>query len=634
MRMGMSAARHEAAIRRGFFALAHTLGAVSLLALPTTAVVAQPAPAISKVEPPTWWAGHSINPVRLLVRGSALSGAAFDCAPLVCSEARVNESGTYAFVNVTIPTGTAPARYPLTLRTPAGAAPIEFSVIDTLSRAGRFAGFGPDDVFYLLMPDRFANGDTTNDNPSQSPGMHDRSRGRYYHGGDIAGIRQRLSYLRDLGITALWLNPLYDNVDHLNERETYDNKPITDYHGYGAVDFYGVEEHLGTLDEVRLMVREAQALGIKVVFDMVANHTGPYHPWVTQPPTPTWYNGSQADHLSNTWQTWTLADPYATPATQRATLEGWFGGFLPDLNQNDPDVARYIIQNTLWWVGVTGIDGIRQDTWPYVPRAFWRDWMTAIKREHPTLRVVGEVYDGDPALVAFFQGGRAQDDGIDTRVDALYDFPLFYPARRAFAEGGALREVVMALARDHLYPDPDNLITFVGLHDVARFMSERGATAQGLRLAFTFLLTGRGIPLVYYGDEIAMAGGNDPDNRRDFPGGWAGDTNDAFVASGRTTEQQAMWSHVQQLTRLRADRADLRRAPIENLHVNEQQWVFRRGRTVVAMNNDTSTVAIVLQESQWPTGSRSSDALGNCAAPARSAGQIVVTVPPRTGCVF
>lgn len=611
-----------------------SVAAAILLVVPPTGASAQAAPAISKVEPPTWWAGHSINPVRLLVRGTALTGAALDCAPLVCGEARVNASGTYAFVDVTIPTGTAAGRYPLRLRTPTGTAPIEFSVIDTLARAGRFTGFGADDVFYLLMPDRFANADTTNDNPTRSPGMLDRTKGRYYHGGDIAGIRQRLGYLRELGITALWLNPLYDNVDHLNERETYDNQAITDYHGYGAVDFYGVEEHLGTLDEVRSMVDEAQAMGIKVVFDMVANHSGPYHPWVKNPPTPTWYNGSEAQHLSNTWQTWTLADPYATPVTQRATLEGWFGGFLPDLNQNDPEVARYIIQNTLWWVGVTGIDGIRQDTWPYVPRHFWRDWMAAIKREHPTLRVVGEVYDGDPALVAFFQGGRAQYDGIDTRVDALFDFPLFYSARRAFAEGGQLREVAMALARDHLYPDPSNLITFIGLHDVARFMNERGATADGLRLAFTFLLTGRGIPLVYYGDEIAMAGGNDPDNRRDFPGGWASDARNAFTESGRTQEQQATWSHVQRLTKLRAERADLRRAPIENLLVGEQQWVFRRGRTLVVLNNDTTTVTIALPEDQWPMGVTPTDALGACSAPARRGGELVLTVPARTGCVF
>jgi len=603
--------------------------ACAALALAAATALPGQAPSVEKVDPPNWWAGHSINPVRVLVRGRNLAGTRVSCGRLTCSTPRVSSAGTYAFIDVTIPAGTAPGSYPLTLRTSGGSVAAPFMVSTALPRAGRFQGFGPNDVVYLIMPDRFANGDTTNDSPAKSPGLIDRSKGRYYHGGDLAGVRQRLPYLKSLGVTAIWLNPIYDNNDRLNERETYDGQAITDYHGYGAVDFYAVDEHLGTLAEFRQLVDDAHRSGIKIILDMVANHAGPYHPWVNDSPTPTWFHGTAAKHLANTWQVWTLADPYSTPAMREATLDGWFIDILPDLNQSDPEVARYINQNTLWWAGVSGIDGIRQDTWPYVPRAFWRDWMTAIKREYPSMTVVGEVFDGDPSLVSFFQGGRRGWDGIDTRVDALFDFPLLFPLRRAFAEGKSLREVAQMLSRDHLYPNASALMTFLGNHDVGRFMNEAGATIDGLKLAYTFLLTVRGTPLLYYGDEIAMPGGGDPDNRRDFPGGWRSDPRNAFEASGRTEQQEAVWSHVQRLLELRAERSDLRTARMEHLQAGEQSFVYRRGRTVVALNNDTAAVTIRL-----PLASLPNDALGRCARPIAEGGVVTIVVPPRSGCVF
>ena len=587
------------------------------------------APVVRKVEPPNWWAGHSINPVRLLVRGERLAGARVECPRLRCSVARVSAAGTYAFVDVTIPASRPPGRYPLTLRTAAGRADIPFTVNAPLARRGRFQGFGVDDVVYLLMPDRFANGDTTNDDPVAARGLLDRGKTRYYHGGDLAGVRARLPYLKELGVTAVWMNPIYDNNNQLNRREVYDGQPITDYHGYGATDFYAVDEHLGDIAGFRQLVDDAHRAGIKIIVDMVANHTGPYHPWVNDPPTPTWFHGTAERHLANTWQTWTLADPYATPALREATLDGWFIDILPDLNQDDPDVARYIIQNTLWWVGVSGLDGIRQDTWPYVPRSFWRDWMASIKREYPTLKVVGEVLDGDPSMIAFFEGGRTKFDGIDDKVDALFDFPLFYPIRRAFGEGKPLREVAQMLSRDHLYHDPTSLMTLLGLHDVPRFMSEGGATPEGLKLAWTFLLTTRGTPLVYYGDEIALPGGGDPDNRRDFPGGWPGDARNAFTAAGRTPAEQAVWEHVQRLLKLRAARADLRRGRTAHLHASDQQFVYRRGESVVALNNDTKAVEVRI-----PVATLPADALGLCPAGRREGGVTVVSIPARTGCIF
>jgi len=619
--------------------------AAAILAGPGSAPAQPPGPRpeVQKVEPPSWWPGHSIDPVRLLVRGRNLGGATV-LAPsgsgLSVGLVRVNAAGTYLFADVGIDPAAAPGPRRLQIRTAAGQTEAAFDLIAPLARAGRFSGFSGDDVLYLAMPDRFANGDPTNDDPAAARGLHDRRKARYYHGGDFKGVLARLPYLQDLGITALWLNPWYDNANRLNERETYDNQAITDYHGYGAVDFYGVDEHFGDLASLRELVDAAHARGIRVIQDQVANHSGPYHSWVKDSPTPTWYNGTQARHLANTWQTWTLHDPKATPELQKATLQGWFIDILPDLNQDDEECARYIVQNTLWWIGVSGLDGIRQDTLPYVPRRFWREWMAAIKKEYPGLTVVGELFDGDPALVAFFQGGQARFDGVDSGVDTLFDFPAFFKVREAFAQGKPLRDLAMTLARDHLYPDPGRLVTFLGLHDVPRFMNETGATPDGLRLAFTFLFTARGTPLVYYGDEIAMPGGGDPDNRRDFPGGWAGDARNAFEPSGRTPEEQGVFAHVQRLGRLRAARPELRRGSMVNLAAGEQSWAYARshdGQVVVIVLNNANAAATVdapVEAVRLEDGAVLADLLGAGPDVRVEGGRLRFVVAPRAGLVY
>jgi glycosidase len=425
------------------------------------------------------------------------------------------------------------------------------------------------------------------------------------------------------------MNPIYDNNDGTDTLEVYDKQSTTGYHGYGATDLYAVDEHLGTMAEFKALVDDAHKTGIKVILDMVANHTGPYHPWVKDAPTPTWFHGTQAKHPDNTWQTWTLANPYAADTLRRATLDGWFINILPDFNQDDPEVSRYLIQNTLWWVGMSGMDGIRQDTWPYVPVSFWRDWMGAIKRQYPTLRVVGEVFDGDPAMIRFFEGTKRTPGGVQTGVDYLFDFPLYYPIRDAFIGGKPLKGVAQMLMRDHLYDTPEALMPFLGLHDVSRFMGEKGATIEGLKLAFTTVLTTRGTPLVYYGDEIAIPGGPDPDNRRDFPGGWPGDARNAFEATGRTPEQQAVWQHVNTLLRTRAAHADLRMARPEHLAVTDQQFVYRRGRVVVALNNDSRAATVTV-----PDVIRGTDVLGVCAAAEGSGNRSTLRIPARASCVF
>jgi neopullulanase len=550
------------------------------------------APTVTKIDPPNWWLGSSINPVRLLIRGTGLMGADVKATTrgIDLGEPRVNAKGTYLFVDVNIKRA---GSHTLKITTSDGSTSVPFEVLTPLAREGRFQGFSQDDLIYLIMPDRFSNGDPSNDDPAISKGLFDRGKTRFYHGGDLQGVINHLPYLKDLGVTAIWLNPVYDNVNHLNEKEKYEGQPITDYHGYGAVDFYAVDEHLGDLAKLKELTEQAHSHGIKLILDMVANHTGPYHPWVEDPPTPTWFHGTPQKHLVETWQTWTLMDPHSTPFLTASTLDGWFLDILPDLNQDDPEVARYIVQNTLWWVASTGLDGIRQDTLPYVPRKFWRDWSAAIKKEYPKFRVVGEMFDGDPGLVSFFQGGQPRFDGIDSGIDALFDFPSFYPIRRAFAEGKSIRDLASMLAHDHLYPNSNNLVTFLGLHDVARFMNEPGATVDGLKLAFTYLLTSRGIPMIYYGDEIAMPGGTDPDNRRDFPGGWKEDPRNAFSAEGRTPDEQRVFEHVRKLAQLRHDYPALRQGAMKQLGANDDVYIYTRGEMIVMLNNGAKPEHIV-----------------------------------------
>ncbi|HYP28381.1 MAG TPA: alpha-amylase family glycosyl hydrolase [Blastocatellia bacterium] len=604
---------------------------------------AQSRPEVIKVEPPNWWAGHSVNPVRVMVRGRNLRGARVQAAGAglrVVGMPKVNDRGTYLFVDVSVAPSAQPGARRLRLTTASGTVDAPFEITAALPRANRFAGISTDDVIYLLMPDRFSNGDRQNDDPAKSRGLLDRSKPRYYHGGDLRGVINRLPYLKDLGVTALWLNPWYDNNDGLNEVEKYDGKPITDYHGYGAVDFYAVDEHFGDLSTLREFVDAAHRAGIKVVQDQVANHTGPYHPWVKDSPTPTWFNGTEADHINETWQTWTLQDPHATPEVHRPILDGWFLNILPDLNQNDPEVAKYIIQNTLWWAGMTGLDAIRQDTLPYVPRRFWRDWMAAIKREYPNMNVVGETLDGDPAIVSFFQGGAKRFDGIDSGIDTEFDFPLYYPIRDAFAKNRNLKPVPQMLARDHLYANPGVLVTHLGLHDVPRFMGEEGATHEGLMLAQTFVLTTRGIPLLYYGDEIAMEGGNDPDNRRDFPGDFPGDRRNAFTEQGRSEKERKVYDHVRRVARLRAELEPLRRGKLVTLGFTEQQYAYARttprGSVIVVINNEGRRADFEFDVTplRLREGARLSDRL-NVTDDARVSGATVrVKMPARSASIF
>ncbi|RLT13658.1 MAG: hypothetical protein DWI26_07735 [Planctomycetota bacterium] len=584
---------------------------------------------VTKVDPPSWWTGSSANPIRLLLAGQGLSTdlvLTADRQGLQFTNLKASQNGHYLFADLHIAPDCQPgpvqfelSRLPALPELPQSSqqnpttnpqrTALTWEVLEP--PAHRPQGFGPEDFIYFLMPDRFCDGNPANNRTTKSPGLYDRNKSRFYHGGDIQGIASKLDYIQSLGATAIWTTPVYDNNDTPDLKELHpepgqsERVPTTGYHGYGAIDLYAVDEHFGTLAELQAWIAQSHQRGLKVIQDQVANHTGPYHSWVLDPPTPTWWNGTAAEHPKNNWQKWTAMNPRATRQTQQLNLDGWFADVLPDLNQDDPEVAKYLIQHSIWWLGVAGYDAIRMDTLPHVPRRFWEHWASEVKREFPDTKVLGELYDSDPVLVAYYQGGRRGHDQIDTQIDTLFDFGLFTPIRNAFAKGKALREVHQMFARDWIYADANRLATFIGVHDMPRFMHEKGATIQGLQSAMTLMMTSRGTPILYYGDELAMSGGEDPDNRRDFPGGFPGDARNAFDPAGREPSEQAVWKHIANLGALRKKYPALAVGQSLDLLDAEQQYAYARvsdrQTLIVVLNNDTEPATIEFNTQRLPS---------------------------------
>jgi neopullulanase len=384
-----------------------------------------------------------------------------------------------------------------------------------------------------------------------------------------------LPYLKELGVTALWINPWYDNPNGVN---TCDKPwcPNTNYHGYHAIDYYAVEDHFGDLRTLRELVEKAHRLGIKVIQDQVANHVGIQHAWSTDAPLDNWFHGTPANHPHNPFRGDLLLSPNAAASERRPTLDGWFNDLLPDMNQEEPEVARYEIQNALWWIGVTGLDGIRQDTIQYMPRFFIRDLSQALHRQYPKMWMVGEVFDRDPAHTAFFMGGRKGWDGIDTELDSVFDFALWQASLDVFGGQKPARYLRDTLKYDAGYPDAARLTTMLSNHDVKRTVSIKDMTIDGVLLHTAFLLSVRGIPQLYYGDEIGMQGDDDPDNRRDFPGGFPGDPRNAFSKGGRSAIEQLMYEWTRDWIRLRREHPAIRHGRTIDLVYDDDLYAFAR----------------------------------------------------------
>jgi neopullulanase len=610
----------------------HKVTAVLLILLCAACVSAQ---TVTKVDPPSWWANHSINPVRLLVRGTNLSGARVSSASqaLSVSNVSVNEKGTYLFADVMIGPSTRPGEYPLSVETANGRAAIPFRIESPLDARTNFQGINNDDVIYLIMIDRFADGDTANNAPANSPPeANDRNNPRGFHGGDLRGIINQLPYLKDLGVTALWLTPWYDNWNGLNRCDK-PWCPNTYYHGYHSIDYYAVEDRFGDLSTLRELVQKAHALGIKIIQDQVANHVGSQHAWINDPPLPNWFHGTLAQHQRNKFRNSVLLSPHSNQVEFRNVLDGWFSDDLPDMNQEEPEVARYEIQNALWWVGMTGIDGIRQDTIQYMPRFFIRDLSNALHREYPKLWMVGEVFERDAAHTAFFIGGHTGWDGVDTKLDSVFDFALWNASLLVFTNKTPVRSLPDQLKYDALYPDPSRVTVLANNHDTTRFLSLEGATTAGAMMHVAFILSVRGIPQIYYGEEIGMEGKDDPDNRRDFPVS-------AFNAAGRKPHEQKMFDWTRSWTRLRCEHQAIRSGSLIDLFYDDETYVFARRHAsetvIIALNRQNTQKQVTLPAGSigLKDGTTLKSVIGADASSRVVNGEAALNLPAQTAMAF
>jgi neopullulanase len=603
------------------------------------------APVVKKIEPPNWWVGLTPDVLVLLTgKNLQVTHASCNLPEVLVNRTQSSGNGDYLFVwlkfKPELKNGTAVCR----VTTANGQTSFEFPLAARRQILGRNQGLSLDDVIYVIMPDRFANGDPTNDEPAEFPGSHDRARPRAYHGGDLQGITEHLSYLKELGITTLWLTPIVKNGS------------AQDYHGYAAVDLYAVDPHLGTLQDYRELIEAAHKLHLKVFFDVVPNHVGPLHPWVKDPPSIDWFHGTTKQHLSayapmksgfygqaettpsnDLFEA--LVDPHTPQRMRRNVTDGWFAGVLPDMNTENPVVTQYLIENSIWWAEVSGLDGFRIDTFPYVPRPFWEEWHRQLRALYPRLSTIGEVFHPDPIVTSFFVGGRRGWDGIDTQLTTVLDYPLFFALRDVLLDGAPAGRLANVLRQDSLYPHPEYLVPFFANHDVPRFASATGGTPGKLKMAFGLTLTLRGIPELYYGDEVGMTGGADPENRRDFPGGWIEDERNAFTREGRTPDQEEMFEALRTLLRLRQEHDALRGGKLWHLASDDKSYVFLREsddeKLVIAFHDGTSpkTLTVMLRDTPAASASGISTLFGE--GQADLAGQqLKLVLPPQSLTIF
>ena len=520
----------------------------------------------ARVQPPSWFVGLPTRRVEVLLydeglgaESLALEGAG---AELVGTQRMPNDN--YLLAEVVVDAEAAPTtltfvasggrRYPWPLETPRSPSPLS-----------------PADLVYLIMPDRFANGDPANDEiaGAQQVGVA-RDKVFFRHGGDLAGVTAHLDYLAGLGATTLWLNPVLAN-----------DQPYESYHGYAVTDHYRVDERLGTGDDYDRLVREAHERGLKVLMDVVPNHVGDRHFLYADAPAPGWFHEPDTFRRSN-FRIPSLLDPHAAEADRRAMLDGWFDRHMPDFDQTNPHVRRYLTQVALWWLGHSGHDGYRVDTYPYSDPAFMAEWSAEILANFPGAAFFGEVWvDGQAHQAGFVPG---VDGPVPVGANpAVTDFQLYAALHEALADEpawvGGVGKLWLTLTQDWLYADPNALVTFLDNHDLTRVATALGGDTTKLKSALTLLLTLRGTPMLYYGTEIGIegsGGGFGEGGRRDMPGGWPGDRVSAFTGRGLSPDQAALLAHTRALATYRREHPGMALGKLTHFVPDDGVYVYFR----------------------------------------------------------
>ena len=538
---------------------------------------------INRVEPANWWVGMKNHRLQIMVYGPQIAKSALTLSypGVKIEEVAKTDNPNYLFIYVNIAPGTKPGNVPLHFTS--GSKKLTYNYpLWARSRESGAMGFNPSDVLYLITPDRFANGNPGNDNLDDVTVNRKNPNAR--HGGDIAGIAQHLDYLKDLGITTVWLNPTQEN--HMRGGS---------YHGYAITDYYKTDPRFGTNEEFRQLVRDCHQKGLKMVMDMVFNHCGSSHWWMNDLPSKDWINDS-AKFVQTNHNTVSVMDIHASESERRAFRDGWFTRGMPDLNQRNRHLATYLIQNSIWWIEYARIDGIRQDTYSYMDFDFLSRWCKEVNDEYPNFNIVGETWYNKTGSSAWWQA-NSKLDSKNSHLKTSMDFPLTFLCQNAFdskTDNGNLNAIYEDIAQDFLYPDPYHLLVFLDNHDMSRFNREGETDLKHYKQGVAFLLTTRGIPQIYYATEILMTGTKaegDGRIRKDFPGGWAGDTTNAFTKTGRTPMQNEAWDYMQKLLQWRKTNTAVTQGTLVH-YAPERSGVYVYGRiknkhVVLVMLNGT-----------------------------------------------
>ncbi len=561
-------------------------------------------PLVDKIEPPYWWTGMKCDTLQLMVSGKDISKADIniDYPGVRLAENISLDNPDYKFLYLVIGRDTEPGIMDIEFSMGKKHQTVKYELKGRTMAPEEYRGFDASDVLYLLMPDRFARDkavETVETNTGMRfPAPADRTDPNARHGGNIKGITKHLDYLDSLGVTAVWVCPVLEN-----------DMPGGSYHGYATTDYYRVDPRFGTNADWQNMISEAHSRGMKVVMDMIFNHSGSEHPWMKNMPSADWYNHPDGDNLTN-FRLSTVHDPYVSEYDLDHTTNGWFVTAMPDLNQRNPHLMKYLTQNSIWWIESSKIDGIRMDTYPYADMQAMSHWAADVLHEYPNFNIVGECWYANEAGSAFWQSGSKLNP-IDTHLPTVMDFFYILNGKEAFNGDtdpwGGLNKVYDHLSLDFLYPDPQKILTFLDNHDTDRFLTEDPDSLDVWKQAVAFLLTSRGIPQIYYGTEILMSGTKevtDGNVRRDFPGGFHGDKTNAFTKEGRTPLQNEAWDYISHLLNWRKGDANEVIARGTLVHFMPQNGIYAYRRklgdkeVIVLLNGRDSSNTVTMERTR------------------------------------
>ncbi|MEO8365051.1 MAG: glycoside hydrolase family 13 protein [Pseudoxanthomonas sp.] len=552
--------------------------------------------AIDHLEPSSWWVGMKHHRVELMVHGDAIAALVprLSRPGVAVADVQKVANPNYLFVTLDIAVDAEPGSFDIEFLDGDSVVvrhPFRLDAREPGSAMRR--GFDSSDAIYLIVPDRFANGDTGNDSVAGLLETADRASPNGRHGGDIAGISQHLDYIAGMGFTQLWPTPLLEN-----------NQPRFSYHGYAITDLYRIDPRFGSNQDYRALSAKARAQGVGLIMDVVLNHIGSQHWWMRDLPTPDWINHHGKFAPTNHRRT-TVQDPHAAKQDLAGFVEGWFSPGMPDLNQRNPHLATYLIQNSLWWIEYAGLSGIREDTFGYADAAFLSAWGRAVLEEYPNFSMVGEEWSAHPATVAHWQRGKANVDGHVPWMPSMMDFPIHIALRSALTEPEGIEtgwgRLYEMLGNDYLYADADRLVVFAENHDTTRVLAQLEGDVALFKLTMAYVATMRGTPQFFYGSEALMQGPRERDDgriRADMPGGWEGDAKSAFNGAGLSLAERDAQQYLRRLLQWRKRTPVARHGKLKHFAPVDGVYVYFRydGSDVVmmALNRNAEAVPLAL----------------------------------------